>query len=66
MIIGQWFFISALTMTKQTGVLNMMTFWTIILSYFVSILRYHEMPNIFTSLGVVLVFLGVWKTVFNK
>lgn len=41
MILGQWLFIGSLTMTKDTGVLNMMNFWSIFVGYMVSIFRYH-------------------------
>lgn len=41
LIIGQWFYIGSLTMTKNTGVLNMMNFVTIIIGYLFSIFRYH-------------------------
>jgi drug/metabolite transporter (DMT)-like permease len=66
MIIGQWMFIASLTMTKQTGVLNMFNFSTVIFAYLISVFRYHETPNFITNVGVLFVFFGVWKTVFNK
>jgi drug/metabolite transporter (DMT)-like permease len=66
MIIGQWLFIGALTMTKQTGVLNMFNFVNILFGYLISIFRYHESPNFITNIGIIFVFMGVWKTVFNK
>ena len=66
LIIGQWFYIGSLTMTKNTGVLNIMNFVTIIIGYLFSIFRYHESPNWIATSGVVLVFIGVYKTIFNK
>ena len=66
LIIGQWFYIGSLTMTKDTGVLNMMNFVTIIVGYALSILRYGETPNLVATIGVCFVFFGVYKTIFNK
>jgi uncharacterized membrane protein len=56
----------ALTMTKQTGVLNMMNFSMVAVSYLISIIRYQETPNFISSIGILLVAFGVWKTLFNK
>lgn len=66
LVFGQWFFIASLQMTKNHGVLNMMNFITIFIGLLISMLRYHEMPNFITLCGIGLVFVGVWKTVFNK
>lgn len=66
LVFGQWFFIASLTMTKNTGVLNMMNFLTIFIGFLISLIRYRERPNFITVVGIGLVFLGVWKTVFNK
>lgn len=66
MVFGQWFYIGSLTMTKHTGILNMMNFFTIFIGYLISIIRYRETPNLIASIGIVFVFIGVWKTVFNK
>lgn len=66
LIIAQWLYIAALTMTKYTGVLNMINFQSIFVSYLISIIRYKEKPNLITNIGIILVFYGVWKTVFNK
>ncbi len=66
LVFGQLLFIGSLTMTKDTGVLNMVNFWSIFVGYLVSIFRYKETPNIPTTIGVVLVFWGVWKTIFSK
>lgn len=44
----------------------MLNFTAIFIGYLISIFKYHEHPNIVTILGVLLVFFGVWKVVFNK
>lgn len=66
LVFGQWFYIGALTMTKNTGVLNMTNFSVVFLTYMISIFRYNETPNLFSILGVFLVFFGMWRAVFNK
>lgn len=66
MVVSQWLFIGSLTMTKDTGTLNMMNFWSIFVGYLVSIFRYNEPPNLITTLGIFLVFGGVWITIFKK
>lgn len=66
LVVSQWLFIGSLTMTKDTGTLNMMNFWSIFVGYLVSIFRYNESPNLITTLGILLVFGGVWLTIFKK
>lgn len=58
--------ISSLNMTKQTGMLSMMSFSMVIVSYLISIFRYNETPNLFSTIGILLVIFGVGKTVINK
>lgn len=53
-------------MTKATGVLNMMNFLSIFIGFLISLIRYREKANLITMVGIVMVFVGVWKTVFNK
>lgn len=55
--------ITSLTMTKQTGVLNIMSFSMVFVSYAISIFRYHEQPNFVCSVGIALVLVGCFKTV---
>lgn len=66
LVFGQWFYIGALTMSKNHGILTMMGFFSIFVGYVISIVRYGETPLFITTLGVCLLFLGMWKTVFNK
>lgn len=59
--------ITALTMTKQTGVLNITNFTMVFVSYMISIFRYHEKPNLICFVGIVLIILGCTKTIlFTK
>lgn len=58
--------ISSLTMTKNTGKLIMISFFSIFVGYLISIFRYGEDPNFVTIFGIVLVFIGVYRTIFNK
>ena len=59
--------ITALTMTKQTGVLNIASFTMVFVGYLISIFRYHEKPNLICFVGIVLIILGCTKTIlFTK
>lgn len=53
-------------MTKDTGILGLTNFWSIFVVYLVSIFRYKETQDFLTILGGILVFFGVWQTIFNK
>jgi hypothetical protein len=44
----------------------MMGFAAVVTSYFISIFRYNEKPNVIASIGVVLVLFGLWRTIFGK
>lgn len=59
-------YIAALKMTKNTGLVSLVGSSSIVISYFISIFRYNEKPNIVTNIGVVLVLVGLWKTIFAK
>lgn len=52
-------------MTKQTGVLNIMGFSMVFVSYIISIFRYHEKPNFFSFCGILMVIFGCGKTVLG-
>ena len=52
-------------MTKQTGVLNIMGFSMVFVSYIISIFRYHEKPNFFSFVGILMVIFGCGKTVLG-
>jgi hypothetical protein len=65
-MIGQMFFIAALTMSKNLGILTMITFMTVVVAYLLSIFRYHETQNTICTVGVLLVVLGLWKALFSK
>lgn len=62
----QTLYIAALRMSRNTGLVSIMGFSSIVMSYFISIFRYNEKPNIVTSIGVVLVMFGLWRTIFAK
>lgn len=58
--------ITAMNMTKQTGLLNLVNFAMIGVSYFISLVRYGETLNPVSTIGVVLVVVGLTKAVLNK
>lgn len=62
----QLMFIGGLTMTKNTGLLTIIGFTSIAVSYLVSVLRYHESLNFIVIFGIIFVFFGVWRAVFTK
>lgn len=64
--IAQTLFIAALRMSKNTGMVSIMGFSAVVVSYFINIFRYNEKPNIVTTVGVVLVLFGLWRTIFGK
>lgn len=66
LVVGQWFFIGALRMTKHHGVLTMINFTAIGYSELVSIFRYHEKPNLIVIIGLAMLIFGVWETIFRK
>jgi uncharacterized membrane protein len=57
--------IAALTMTKQTGVMSLMGFSMVLVSYLISIFRYHETPNLICFIGIMLVIGGCARTILN-
>jgi drug/metabolite transporter (DMT)-like permease len=63
---GQSLFIAALTMSKNLGMITMITFTCVIVSYLLSIFRYHETQNIICTCGVVLVVVGLARALFYK
>jgi drug/metabolite transporter (DMT)-like permease len=64
-VIVQILVATALTMTKQTGVLNMMAYSMIFVSYLISIFRYNETPNLICLFGIILVIIGSAGTLLN-
>lgn len=64
--LGQLFFIGGLLLSKNTGIITMIMFITVGLSYFFSIFRYNESQNVFCTFGVVLIIGGLWKVLFSK
>ncbi len=65
MVIAQIFFIGAITMTKNTGILTMLCFLSVIVGYFVSIVKYKEQINPFCSIGTLLIIFGLVKILFK-
>ena len=43
----------------------MISFNSVIVAYLVSIFRYGEIPNMFANVGVCLLVLGMYQTLFN-
>lgn len=66
MVMGMFCFITAVTLTKNTGVLTMLLSLSVIFGYLVSIFRYGEQVNPISSLGTVLIIFGLSRIVFNK
>lgn len=66
MLLAQTLVNGALTMVRNTGVLNLTNFFSVIVSYFVSFFRYDENTNVFGCFGAFLIFFGVWHTITNQ
>ena len=64
--LGQTIYIAALRMSRNAGLVSITGFVTVGISYLISIFRYHEKPNVVTSLGVGLALFGVWRTIFGR
>lgn len=52
-------------MAKDTGVIMMIYFTSIIVGYALSIFRYEEKTNMVMNLGVILLGLGMYQTLIN-
>ena len=66
LIITQLFFISAFALTEEHGRLSVMIFSEVIVSYLISIFRYHEDVNFASILGTSLAIFGILKCILNK
>jgi drug/metabolite transporter (DMT)-like permease len=64
--IVQILFLSALVLSKNTGITNLMGFLSIAVSYFVSLVRYNERLNKICLVGVGLICYGIVKTLRNR
>ena len=62
----QIMFISALNMTKKTGLLTLLMFIYIIPAYFISFFRYDEPLNPICLSGIALMLYGLYQAIFNK
>lgn len=62
----QWLLILSIKMTRNTGVVSMLYFNSILVSYLVGLLRYGETPNMVMNLGVGLLAVGLYQTLFNS
>lgn len=62
----QILFMSALNLTKNTGVLTMLMLLYTVTAYFVSFFRYNEPINILAIMGLALMGCGLAATIFAK
>ena len=58
--------ITALKMTRDSGVLTIVSFSKVVMGYLVSVLVYNEVQNPVCTVGVVLVVIGVSGTICAK
>ena len=65
MTIGQITFIGATTMTKNTGVLTMFGFVSVIVGYVVSVFKYNEAINPVCIFGAVFILIGLSRIAFK-
>jgi len=65
MVMGQLSFIGAITMVKNTGVLTILGFVSVIVGYIVSITKYKEQINPFCTIGGILIVFGLAKIVLK-
>ena len=63
---GQIFFIGATLMTKNTGLLTMFSFVSVIYGYLISVLKYHEQINIVCIIGALLIVFGLGKILLTS
>ena len=63
---AQFLFTGGLTMSKETGTLTMMNFISVGIGYGLSVFRYNEAPNTISILGMLLVPIGVYLSIFKK
>lgn len=66
MVISQLFFIGGITMSKNTGVLTMFGFISVVVAYIVSVVKYNETLNPFCTAGTILIVIGLAKIVLKK
>lgn len=66
LVFDQCFLILALLMCKKSGVIIMSSYNSTIVGYLISVFRYKERPNMFINLGVVLLAIGLYQTIFNS
>ena len=64
--LNMYLFIGAIKLSKNTGIMMMITLTNVVWAYFVSIFRYGESQNVICILGILLVIGGVWKSLFSK
>jgi hypothetical protein len=62
----QILYISAVNLTKNTGILTISNFLSILTSYFISFFQYEEPINIICVAGLGIIVYGVWTVVFKK
>jgi len=65
MIFVQILFVSAYNISKNAGILTMLCMLSIVTSYLISILKYHEEVNPICVLGLLLLCFGLIKIITN-
>lgn len=63
--IAQAFFMGALLLSKKSGPITMIGFVGVVISYMISVLRYHEPLSAFCVIGATCALIGIYKTVIR-
>lgn len=63
--VAQAFFMGALLLSKKSGPITMIGFVGVIISYLISVLRYHEPLSLFCVIGAFCALIGIYKTVIK-
>lgn len=63
--IAQAFFMGALLLSKKSGPITMIGFVGVVISYFISVIRYHEPLSAFCIIGAILALVEIFKTVMK-
>lgn len=58
--------IKAVQRVKKTGVVTIVSYFSVILGYLMSVFYYHETQNPICIVGVILIVVGVVRTIYSK